>query len=241
LQILLAQDDSDWFDPKSGSPIGLQLNTCLEVLWHTDLIRPWRPTVLQEVARGLAFVPVLWEEAPEIVQDLRRALVEYYPGVHLSSAPLIRFGSWIGGDRDGNPYVTPQVTEQTFELLRQAAIDRHRAECFRLSEMLSISDRQSAAFGPLVEAIRHACGHHPELADVIAAQPPSETYRKWLKVIAWRLERTAAVPLATSAHSAPTVGAYSSAADLSADVELMARGLAAGGCLSALESMVQPW
>lgn len=220
-----------------------QLLSWLEILWHTDLIRPWRPTVLQEVERGLAFLPVLWQVAPMISQELRTALAENFPTVHAAMTPPIRFGSWIGGDRDGNPFVTPRVTEETLMLLRRAAIDRHRAVCQRLSDVLSISQRQTPEHAPLAAAIREADTAHPELAKLIEARPPLETFRRWLTVIGWRLERTAAIDLAGrfDGETSEAAGAYPSADELLADVQLLADALEAAGCRNTLETKIAPW
>ncbi|MEM9659977.1 MAG: phosphoenolpyruvate carboxylase, partial [Planctomycetota bacterium] len=75
-------------------------------LWLTDFIRPWRPTVLQEVQRGLSIKPVLWDVAPQMLSELRSAITQSYEGRDFHVRPCLTFGSWIGGDRDGHPYVT---------------------------------------------------------------------------------------------------------------------------------------
>ncbi len=217
-----------------------QLLSWLEILWHTDLIRPWRPTVLQEVERGLAFLPVLWQVAPMISQELRTALAECFPAVRAGSTPPIRFGSWIGGDRDGNPFVTPRVTEETLMLLRRAAIERHHAVCQRLSDVLSVSERQASAHAPLAAAIQAASIAFPEVAKLLEARPPLETFRRWLTVIGWRLERTTAVSLAGRVHN-ELAGSYLSAEELLADVQLLADALDAAGCRNTLETKIAPW
>ena len=93
----------------------------LAKLWQTDFIRPWRPSVMQEVQRGLSIKPVLWDTLPQILREFRHSLDEVFSGNLLQIGPCVTFGSWIGGDRDGHPGVTTEVTEQTFAWLRQAA------------------------------------------------------------------------------------------------------------------------
>ena len=82
----------------------------LAKLWQTDLIRPWRPSVMQEVQRGLSIKPVLWDVIPQILSELRRSLDEAFPENAPQIWPCVTFGSWIGGDRDGHPDVTAEVT-----------------------------------------------------------------------------------------------------------------------------------
>lgn len=216
-----------------------QLIGLLEILWHTDLIRPWRPTVLQEVERGIAFLPVLWQEAPAVDDDLESALHAYYPSVRLGSRPLISFGTWIGGDRDGNPFVTVDVTKQTVQLLRSHAIESHREICRRLVQVLSLSDRQTPSFAPLQVALQKVATALPELAPIIESQPPLESYRRWLKVIDWRLARTAAVEL--TSPGAEQTGAYATAEDFLADVQLVNRGLRSTGLRHLSQMEIEPW
>ncbi|MFO0792061.1 MAG: phosphoenolpyruvate carboxylase [Pirellulales bacterium] len=241
LQKTLADEDIAGGDIELRTQLRQQLACWLEILWHTDLIRPWRPTVIQEVERGLALLPVLWQVAPKIAQDLRNALGEYYPDTREPATPPIRFGSWIGGDRDGNPFVTPQVTEETLNLLRRAAIDAHREVCQRLSGILSHSERQGAPYPQLTAAIDEAAQVYPQIAERIETKPPLESYRRWLVVIAWRLERTAAVDISEFASNSPPDGAYISADELLSDVQLIGDSLLANNCRQTLEGELAPW
>jgi phosphoenolpyruvate carboxylase len=87
------------------------LRNQIELLWMTGELHLEKPTVQQEVAWGLHFFDeTLFEVLPEMLTSLERALRRYYPGEHFEVAPLLQFGSWIGGDRDGNPFVTTSVT-----------------------------------------------------------------------------------------------------------------------------------
>src|SRR5262249_36554052 len=102
----------------------------------------------------------LFDLAPVLVRRLRRALAHEYPGVPFTVGPFLRFGSWIGGDRDGNPYVTAKVTETTLRehqglalRLHQRPRDRLRgllstAESFGLSDALSASLEADFALFP---------------------------------------------------------------------------------------------
>ncbi|MCJ7527102.1 MAG: phosphoenolpyruvate carboxylase, partial [Methyloceanibacter sp.] len=86
----------------------------IELVWMTGELHLEKPTVQHEVSRGLHFFDEsLFEKAPEMLALVDGALAQYYPGQHFELPPFLQFGSWIGGDRDGNPWVTTTVTAWT--------------------------------------------------------------------------------------------------------------------------------
>lgn len=190
-------------------------------LWQTDFLRLWRPTVRQEVERALSFAPTLFQVAPLVLDDLRRALVQHYPGHGLEAPAIPRFGSWIGGDRDGNPNVTADVTADTLAYLRGAAIDFHLARCEQMQRPLSVSERRAGISQPVKDAIQRACERWPELEDRLASISPREVYRQWLSVIEWRLEHTKATPFLQE----PIPCAYGRASEFRADLALIQESL----------------
>ena len=112
----------------------------IALLLATDDVRSERPDVKDEVEQGLYFMRgSIWDVAPRVHQDLRRALQASYD-VSADFPAFLRWRSWIGGDRDGNPGVTADVTEWTLTQLRQSAVELHLAELHELREELSISD-----------------------------------------------------------------------------------------------------
>ncbi len=241
IQTTLNDQEGDFSSENRGSAVVDQLLCWLEILWHTDLIRPWRPTVMQEVERGMAFLPVLWQEAPAISKDLRVAVSQYYPSVNVGQHPLVRFGSWIGGDRDGNPFVTPLVTEQTISLMRKVALDAHRATCKRLIGILSLSDRQTEMPTSLASFLRENLERFPEVSAKLEALPPLESYRRCLTVIGWRLDCTAMLQLGVESPADQRKGAYKSAEELRADVKLIADSLDSDGCDRVRIAEIDPW
>src|ERR1700677_1666346 len=110
-------------------------------LWLTDRSRSARPEVTDEVLTGLwYFDTTLWNTLPLLRDELKRALAETYPGLK-APARWITFGSWMGGDRDGNPNVTPAVTAKTLMLHRQLALDKLELSLRDLSHLVSVSSR----------------------------------------------------------------------------------------------------
>ncbi len=118
-----------------------ELRSELGILWQTEFLKPVRPSVLEEVDRGMSIMPRLWKVIPEVYQALRGALAQYYPGNQFRLPVLLQFGSWMGGDRDGNPNVTAAVTAETLCRLRNAAIRSHLEQCRQMYDYLTVSRR----------------------------------------------------------------------------------------------------
>ncbi|MDF2714121.1 MAG: phosphoenolpyruvate carboxylase [Paenibacillus sp.] len=109
-------------------------------LWQTDELRDRKPTVLDEVRNGLYyFDETLFDVLPEVYQELERCLHKYYPDSDWAIPTFLRFGSWIGGDRDGNPSVTAQITWETLTLHRQLALKKYEQQLVQLMNHLSFS------------------------------------------------------------------------------------------------------
>jgi len=198
-----------------------RMYTDMTILWQSDQIRPRRPVVMDEVHRGLSFMSGLWEVVPRMYRDLQRALATNYPEDRFRVPTFLHYGSWIGGDRDGNPFVTPEVTRRTLDVLRGAALAGHLARCRELTDVLTMSDRQVRVMPQLQEALDEARRRWPEVETRIAAISTVEVYRQWLKVVGYRLEQTLL-------HQPPgelPPAAYATAAEFQADVELAARSI----------------
>ena len=107
-------------------------------IWLTHRARSRRPAVTDEVRTGLYFVDaILWDALPQIYADLDAALAQYYPEL-TTPERWLTLASWIGGDRDGNPNVTTEVTAETLRLHRGLTVERHRAELQDLARRLSL-------------------------------------------------------------------------------------------------------
>lgn len=109
-------------------------------LWQTDELRDRKPTVLDEVRNGMYyFHETLFDVLPELYQELERSLAKHYPDHHWHVPGFLRFGSWIGGDRDGNPSVTAEVTWKTLQMQRKLAIREYQRILRDMMNSLSFS------------------------------------------------------------------------------------------------------
>ena len=203
----------------------------LRLLLATDEVRPAAVTVRDEVRHGLYFVATsIWEVVPRIHADLRRAFAEVYGAPALSFPPVLRYRSWIGGDRDGNPNVTAEVTAWTLRAHREDALRLHRRALDGLRLDLSVSDQQ-VAFPPELRASVEADREVVALPDRRWRQNAHEPVRLKVMQMAAKLDRLIeALPEGDSGQrrtgAAPP--AYA-AADFRADLDLVARSLEAAG------------
>src|SRR2546421_5321074 len=136
----------------------------ITALWQTDEVRHRQPTVRDEIRMGLDYYPtVLFETLPKLYEDLADDFRDAY-GSELSEHDLprvLRFGSWIGGDRDGNPYVTPQCTRDALLMAREVILDFYAAAVTALHERLSASATQAPVSAALVAALETYQGSFP--------------------------------------------------------------------------------
>ena len=162
----------------------------LTVLWQCDLVRPDRPPVMSEVSRGVYFASTLWDVVPKTYQEFRRALAASYPEHDFTLPRVLSFGTWIGGDRDGHPFVTPDITRETLLRLRRSALEGHLAECRRIHNQLVMSEQQVAANESLQAQIDDSCERWPDLDAALSPVSKSESYRRFLRMIEFRLRHT---------------------------------------------------
>ncbi|HEY1599459.1 MAG TPA: phosphoenolpyruvate carboxylase [Pirellulales bacterium] len=199
----------------------------VEAFWFTDIVRTERPTVLDEIRHGLGLVSAtLFEMVPRVYRNLEEALANTFPGEAPAVPPLLRFGSWIGGDRDGNPHVTADVTRQAVRLHQETILRHYITQVTELGRRLSHSSHflqpGEALLDSLVidEAILSEAKRYGEL----------EPYRQKCGYIVERLQRTLDL-LATAVpdwhHDEPTVtpGIYRAPSELRTDLSVIAEDL----------------
>lgn len=138
--LLATNDRPDLTFPERDDVINA-LHREIQSAWDTDEVRHQRPTPLDEVRSGLiVFEQSLWHAMPRFLRDLDRALTAATGrGLPMDATP-VSFGSWIGGDRDGNPSVTPDVTRRACLLSRWMAADLYLSEVQALRDELSMRD-----------------------------------------------------------------------------------------------------
>jgi len=163
-------------------------------LWQTDEVRSRRPTVYDEIKMGLDYYDVsIFETLPSLYREIAEAIHEAY-GVEIETLSLpqvLEFGSWIGGDRDGNPFVTPQVTRDSIQLARGHLLLYYQEQLKQIMDLLTSSAQQSAVSDALHARLDAyiAQVHTPE-AQVFGEQYEFEYYRRFVICLKARLQRT---------------------------------------------------
>ncbi|HWS34569.1 MAG TPA: phosphoenolpyruvate carboxylase, partial [Actinoplanes sp.] len=162
----------------------------IDLLWQTDELRLDRPDPTDEARNAVYYLKDLYAEAaPQVLDDLaetlRRLGVETAP----TSRPLI-FGSWIGGDRDGNPFVTPAVTREVLQLQHEHAITHALAVVADLITALSVSARLAPVSDELAASLAADLERLPNLDARLLAINAEEPYRLKLSCVRAKLANT---------------------------------------------------
>jgi phosphoenolpyruvate carboxylase len=157
-------------------------------LWQTSQVRDRRPEP-QDEARNVQYYleNILFDVVGEVYQEFEDVVHEEYPEVDVPK--LYEFRSWAGSDRDGNPYVTPEVTTDTLERQREVVIDKYLDALKRLSGVLSQDARRVDVGDALRESIAADRERLPVVGEEVEARYPDEPYRQKLKLMRERLRR----------------------------------------------------
>jgi phosphoenolpyruvate carboxylase len=193
----------------------------ITALWETDEVRTRRPTVLDEVNMGLDYYDAsIYETLPSLYTEVAAAFeAEYGLCINLTEMPLLlSFGSWIGGDRDGNPFVTPEITRQALQMARDHLLAHYQHQLGIMLDLLTSSEQQtpvSSALGQRLQGYLDALNRKgPE---TFQERYEYEAYRRFISCIRARL----AALVAPASPEATGLPPYKSAAEFLSDLELM--------------------
>ncbi len=178
---LMRYRDRTELTPDEDTEVTAALRRQILTLWQTALIRLERLRIEDEIEVGLRYYDAsFFEVIPSLNASLRDHLREQYPAAGLPDTPIVRMGSWIGGDRDGNPFVTGDVVALATGRAARTALDHHLTELTLLAQELSMSSRLVTVSDAVVELGGADSG------DVAADEP----YRLALRHIRSRLLAT---------------------------------------------------
>ena len=187
-----------------------------EILWQTDEVRQRRLSVLDE-ARNILFYfgETLFQVTPRLYADLQKALVQWYPGETFDIPVFLEYGSWVGGDRDGNPTITLAHTAEVLRLHRNQVLSQYLPAVRTLSDRLSQSRHYVGISDDLERSLAQDAERLPQVATEAAGRSPTEPYRRKCEFIWERLRRT----------QSSAEGGYASAGEFIADLETIRRSL----------------
>ena len=227
-------------------------------LWQTDEVRSRRPTVYDEIKMGLDYYDVsIFETLPSLYREISEALRASY-GLEIEALALpqvLCFGSWIGGDRDGNPFVTPQVTRDAIQLARGHLLLYYQRQLQEIIDLLTSSAQQIAVSDALLARLEAyvAQVNTPE-AQVFGEQYEFEYYRRFVICLKARVQRTMEHPGPTGASLpvtsytlaqgqeklAQVLKAYSSVEEFLDDLETLRASLTANRGLRIARTLIDP-
>jgi phosphoenolpyruvate carboxylase len=230
-------------------------------LWQTDEVRSRRPTVYDEIKMGLDYYDVsIFETLPSLYREISEALSASY-GLEIETLALpqvLRFGSWIGGDRDGNPFVTPQVTRDSIQLARGHLMLYYQRRLDEITDLLTTSAQQRPVSDALLQRLEAyvAQVHTPE-AQVFGEQYEFEYYRRFVICLKARVQRTmermdhpgtsdAAMPVTSYTLAqgqdklAQVLPAYCNVEEFISDLETLRESLAENRGLRIARTLIDP-
>ena len=189
-------------------------------LWQTDEVRLAKPTVDDEIRMGLRYYRLsLFATLPKIYDEIVESFRDVY-GLELDEASvpnIIHFGSWIGGDRDGNPLVKPASTRNALEMARALILREYLDDVEALSDRLSSSRRQTGISEELLARLNHYERTIPGVHLAWGPHNHAESYRRFLSYMFHRLQHSRPVPVGPAA--------YREAAEFEQDLLLVQRSL----------------
>ncbi len=199
----------------------------IALLWQTDEIRHERPRIGDEVKNALFYLEeILYPLVPRVYAQIEEALALAY-GSHVAVPSVLRFGSWVGADMDGNPNVTPEVAVDTSLAHAARAVALHAGEATRLGALLSQSTRRVGVSEELLDSLARDAASHPHRAAELEERTRNEPYRRKLRWIEARLHAThAAFVRARSSGGSPERDfGYRDPGELLNDLALIERSL----------------
>ena len=187
--ILFDLDNPRWTQRERDAMLA-QIRNEIDLLWLTGEVRAEKPTVENEVAWGLHFFrDALFDRTTALTDILQKALLRHYPDQANQLRAPLKFSSWIGGDRDGNPFVTVATTSAALKANAQASVERLEAKLKELARYISVSSDELQI--PLeFEAVLNTQLELSGQADRLKSRNFGEPFRQYFSALHLRLEST---------------------------------------------------
>ncbi len=191
IYLKLFELESPRWTPRERNSLLTHLRNEIDLLWMTGEIRIVKPTVESEISWGLHFFrEALFDRTSALCDLMEFGLQRHYPELPARVKPPLKFSTWIGGDRDGNPFVTVATTRFALAENRRAAVERLMKRLGELVQLISLSSEEVM----LPETFAVRLGQELEYtgqADVIRLRNPVEPFRQFLSALMMRLSAMA--------------------------------------------------
>ena len=232
---LLRELDAHVLLPRERDENWKQIREIVVSLWQSDVNRDRRPDVLDEVREGLYFFDTtLFDLLPDIYGELNHALESEFPDVRFNESAkyasgslptFLRYGSWIGGDRDGNPFVTQDVTEDALRQQKEQALELYRRTVVGMYGHLSVANTRGGFSQAFLDSLAEDMEGAPPGEKVRLDRFSLEPYRQKMILIYRRLGATLAQNREAWQTQRPDAWAYPNAGEFIADLELIQESL----------------
>ena len=230
--------------PADRRAIEDQLDAEVELLWLTDEVRHDRPTVMDEVSTVIWYLETRLLDASEHAREtFVRAFEEEFDVTcdRLRHAMPLTIGNWVGGDRDGNPFVTPEVTLATARRASFSILGRYARSLGELVERLSISAALAEPSPDLLASIERDAALLPDVYEANRQRNAKEPVRLKLTLMRARVDATRRLTAARDAGRAVSEpAAYGSAAEIERDLLLVRENLTSAGATQATRATIDP-
>jgi phosphoenolpyruvate carboxylase len=241
LYLLLVARENQMWTPAEQTDIRNQIKAVIERLWRTGEIYLEKPDVASEVRNVVHYLANVF---PTVLPLITRRISEAWADAGLAPAllagtglPRLSFGDWVGGDRDGHPLVTAQVTRETLATLRGTAVRLVHEHLVRLAARLSLSVRQHPPDRAFQAAIEAAAARRGAAGEAALRRNPDEPWRQFVNVMIARLPPVDPDPAAAPGEAA---GCYREAAELIDDLERLRTSLIGVGARRLADGDVGP-
>ena len=236
IYVLLYRIEASRWTQREREKLISSLHDEIDLLWLTGELRLEKPTVEQEIIWGLHFFEQsLFKRVSETHEKLKWALSLSYPGKNFLIPPFFKFGSWIGGDRDGNPYVTNNVTKESLLKNRQIILNYYIESIEILVEKLSVS-RESIKLSKKFEKHLKTILENIEELESISTRNPGEVFRQFLSCMLIKLRGT----LENEEEGHYSAISYLNADDFILDLKHLSEGLLESDCEQLSNLLVNP-
>lgn len=208
-----------------------------EILWQTDEVRQRRLTVVDEARNVLYyFGETLLPVTGRIYEDLRSALNEFYPEIGDCPDKFLEYGSWIGGDRDGNPTITLEHTSSILRMHKDLVLQHYIGQIRFMSDRLSQSTHYVGVSDEMIASLVADAHLLPEVAAEAAGRSQTEPYRRKMEFI-WERLRRSQEENATGTH---LHSCYASVDEFLLDLNIVKRSLLSNRGEMAAERVIEP-
>ncbi len=227
--LMLVERENPARSPMERHALRRRIETGIERLWRTGEILLERPAVESEIANGLHYIGHVFPGVIELLSERFRESWEWaFPGTEVPEEPRLTFGSWVGGDRDGHPFVTTETTRYALEALRAEALAVLRQRLYGLAASLSLSASMQPAPAELYERIASYAAQTGRGFEQYAGEP----WRQWVHLLLARMPEPR--------EARPEESRYRRAEELEEDLRFLAGTLRRVGAESIALDEVAP-